>query len=351
MKLKIVCFLIIYSIILISGCGKKLPPTSPDIWPPRVLNVKAENEYHLRVFFSERIDTLSLKRLENFKILNPENSETTSVIYSEIGKKRDDALLTIPKLENVKYSLLIFNIEDIKGNIMTKAERSFKPSQEKDTILPFLEYTKPSRMRTSAPSDSLILLRFSEPMNSLGCGIGDLMLAYIDIDSLFVWNETLTEVNLHYRLVEDKLCKLIILPLFTDLSGNPLGEMRILSLTMDDKVPGNKLCVKVSKNGKGIGKAYAFLEEANEKILTDVISVDTTLSFSFYFTPPDTYLLTILAQDTLDTTGIWWGEKQILFFPDTSRSMDEELEIGFAKREELPSDLMKLYEILKKNIK
>ena len=74
MKLKIVCFSIIISVILVSGCGKKLPPTSPDIWPPRVLNVKAEDEYHLRIFFSERIDTLTPKRLENFKIYGPYNA-------------------------------------------------------------------------------------------------------------------------------------------------------------------------------------------------------------------------------------------------------------------------------------
>lgn len=349
MKLKIIYISIFYILFLLSGCGKKLPPTSPDRWAPRVLNVNAVDEHHLRIFFSEKIDTLTPKKLDNFKILNPENGETTSVIYSERDKKGDEVLITVPKLEDMKYSLLIFNIKDIKGNLMIRAEKSFKPSNEKDTIDPILRYTRPSRIRTSAPLDSIILLRFSEPMDSGACGINDFVTTYIDIDSLFVWNETLTEVTLRYRLVKDKICKVFMLPLMPDLSGNSLIEMRILTLTTSDTLPKNRMNIKIIKDEKELTKTYAFLRNASDRLFQDISPVDTT--FSFFFTPPDTYFISVVAQDSLDTTGLWWGEKKIAFFPDTTRSVDEEVEVDFIKRDRIPESLLNLYKILSTNIK
>lgn len=351
MRLKIVGISIIYILLFISNCGKKLPPTSPDRWAPKVLNVDAVDEHHLRIYFSERIDTLTPKNLTNFKILNSENSETTNVIYSERDKKGDEVLLTIPELEDRKYSLLIFKIKDIKGNLMERAEKSFKPSKEKDTIPPLLKYTRPSRMRTSAPQDSLILLRFSEPMDSGACRIDNFLLTYVALDSLFKWNETLTELTLHYRLVKDKICKLYILPLLPDLSGNPINEMRILTLTTSDTLPKNRMNIKIIKDEKELKETYAFLKLAKDGLFEDITPVDTTLAFSFFFTPPDTYLISIIAQDTIDTTGFWWGEKKTLFLPDTTGSMDEEVEVDFIKREEIPDDLLDLYKILVTNIK
>lgn len=338
-------------IFLFSGCGKKLPPTSPDRWAPRVLNVNPVDDHHLRIYFSERIDTLTPQKLDNFKIVHPENSETTKVIYSERVQKGDEVLLTIPKLAEGRYSLLIFNIKDISGNLMKRAVKPFEPSNEKDTIPPLIKRTRPMRIRTSAPQDSIIFLKFSEPMDSANCSINDFILTYINIDTLFIWDETLTQLSLQYSLAKDKMCKLFILPLLTDLSGNPTSNIRILTLTTLDTIPKNRLHIRIIKNGKQLIKTYAFLTYAKDGLLENISPVDSTLTVSFYFTPPDTYLITILAQNPLDTTGFWWGEKKSLFFPDSTRSMDEEVEVNLTEGKEIPDNLLNLYKILATNIK
>lgn len=351
MRLRTISITILFSLFILSSCGKKLPPTSPDRWAPRVLNVNAIDKHHLCIYFSEKIDTTSARRLEHFMIFNPENSETTAVIFSERDKKGDEVLLTIPELKDSKYSLLIFNIKDLKGNVMKEAIKTFKPSMEKDTIPPLLKHSKPLRIRTSAQKDSIILLMFTEPMDSGACEIGDFISTFIDIDSLFVWNKTLTEVSLRYKLKEGKICKLFVLPLITDLSGNPLGELRILTLTTCDTIPKNRMNVKIIKDGKELTKTHAFLSGAKKGLLQDITAVDTSCTFSFFFAQPDTYQISVISENPLDSSGIWWGESRIEFFPDTTRSMETEVEVNLVKKVEIPESLLNLYKILVKNIK
>jgi len=338
-------------LFLIGGCGKKLPPTSPDRWPPKVLNVEATDKHHLSIYFSERIDTLSPQRLNNFIIINPENSETTSVIYSERAREGDEIMLTIPELEDRNHLLLILNIADVKGNIMKRAEKSFVPTKKMDTIPPVLTRTIPSRIRISASPDSIVTLRFSEPMDSGRVNVNDFILTNLFIDSLFNWNETLTEIKLHYRLLEGKMCKLFILPLMSDLSGNPTSNMKILTFTTDDSLPKNRLNIKFIKNKKKLRNVYAFLRFTGDSLIEDIVPVDTASAFSFFFAPPDTYLVSVFGKDSLDTTGLWCGEKKCIFIPDTTRSMNDELEVHFSKKGEVDANLYKLYQILVKNIK
>jgi hypothetical protein len=342
-------------VMILSGivihCGKKLPPTSPDRWAPRVLSVKAEDRNHLRVFFSEGIDTTSGRIYDNYKIIDPESSETTLVIYSEREKRGDEVLLTIGELEDKKYTLLILNIRDLKGNVMDRAEKSFFPSSERDTIPPLLRYTKPLRMKTSAPLDSLILLRFSEPMDSLSLGMNSFLFSYMKIDSFFEWNETITEVSIRYKIEEGKICKIFILPVTTDLSGNPLGEFRILTFTSIDTFPKNRMSVKITREKKDLVQPYGFLSKLKDDVLQDFYQIDTTYAFSFYFTAQDTYNIYVVSRDSVDTTGFWWGQKQIAFFPDTSRSMNVDVSVSFQKKSEIPGSILRVYKILSEGIR
>jgi hypothetical protein len=350
MKKKIIRYFLSSALILLLSCGKKLPPSSPDRWAPHLLNVSAIDEHHISVFFSERLDTLSPRKLENFKLFNPQSEETTSVILSERTVKGDEILLTIPKLKDAKYILRIFNIADLKGNVLEKAEKAFEPSQDKDTISPIIKKTYPSRALTSAPQDSTVFIEFSEPMDSVNCSVNNLILTNITIDTNFVWNKTLTEFTMRYKLTDDKLCRLFILPSMTDLSGNPLGNMRILTFTAADSLPRNRMDVEIVEEKKSQIKIYAFLALVRGGLLEDIVSVDTSFTFSFFSFYPDTYVISVAAQDSSDTTGLWWGEKQTLFVPDTTGSMDEKVEIDFVDRGKIPEEYFHIYRILRKNI-
>ncbi len=342
---------ILFFLSLFLCCGKKLPPTSPDRWAPKVLNIKPEDKHHIRVFFSERVDTISPQKLGNYRIVNPETAETTAIIYAERTKKGDEVLLTIPELEERKYLLQILSIRDLKGNKMKIAERGFTPSKDLDTISPLLKYTKPSRSLTSAALDSVILIRFSEPMDTSTAGLMDFVTTNIVLDTVFIWNATLTEVIIHYRLMQDKIGKIFILPRMPDLSGNPLGELRILTLTTHDTIPKNRMNITITRIEGKAKEIYAFLSFPDTRMLQDIVSVDTTFECSFYFASPDTYLVSIIAENPDDTTGFWWGEEKILFFPDTSRSMDVLVGVEFRERKIIPYQLMNVFELLNKNVK
>lgn|GEM_PF-4932048 len=341
---------VLFSLIFLScGCGKKLAPTSPDRWPPKVLNVNAIDEHHLTVYFSERIDTVTSQKLMNFEIFNPENAETTSVIFSERAKKGDEVLLTIPKLEDKRYTLFVSNIKDIKGNLMKNAEKSFEPSFEKDTIPPLLVSSKPSRMWIRAPVDSTIMLKFSEPMDSSSIGLDDLILTNVSLDSHFVWNKTLTEVTLRYHLMKDRITRVFVLPLMSDLSGNPSEEMRIITLTSLDTLPQNRMNIKIESSTGEIKKGYAFLRSKTKELLEDITKTDAI--FSFFFIPADTYFVATIAEDSVDTTGYWWGEKKIAFFPDSTGLFNEDITMAFISKERIPAFLLNIFNILTRNTK
>ncbi|OQX54894.1 MAG: hypothetical protein B5M53_05230 [Candidatus Cloacimonas sp. 4484_209] len=352
MKYSIHSFIILTLILsLLANCGKKLPPTSPDRWPPKLLNVNPVDAHHLQCYFSERLDTISPKKLENFKILNTENGETTSIIYSQREKKGDEILLTIPKLTKEKYSLIIFNIRDAAGNLMKKAEKSFIPSLKKDTIPPLLVSTKPMRFHTSAPQDSIIILRFSEPIDSTHISSNDFIATNMTIDPNFIWDRTLTKLTIGYKLSKEKLCKFFILPFVKDLSGNPLNNMKILTLTTADILPKTKLNITVTNFKKSLIKPYAFLFYSKDTLLADIVTIDTTAHFSFYFLPIDSFIVYTLAEDSVDTTGIMFGNKRIAFYPDTSGIMNASVNLYFTKKKNLLSQLFNIYNTITENIK
>lgn len=348
MRRTIILFFV-WSLLLVS-CGKKLPPTSPDRWAPRVLNVQPVDKHHIRIFFSERIDSLTPRKLVNYQIIDHENAETTAVIFAERSKKGDEVLLTIPVLEERKYSLMIYNIADLKGNMMKSAEKGFTPSTEHDTIAPLLKSTKPSRMLSSAPVESTVILTFTEPMDTAGVSFDHFVQTNLRLDTAFVWNKTLTELTLRYTLAEGKMCKLFVLPQPPDLSGNPLAEMRILTLTTNDTIPRNRLNINIVSSDSTFSNIYGFFSGAKDAELHDVVWADTNLSFVLYFATPDTYSLSVIAEHPEDTSGMWWGEKAVVFFPDTTRSMRDTVSVSFVERNALPEKLFELYKLMITNI-
>ncbi len=347
MKKYIVCCVVM--VLFLFSCGKKLPPTSPDRWPPRVLDVQSVDRYHLRVFFSERLDSLTPRKLVNYGIVKHGDAETTSVIYAEREKKGDEVLITIPLLEEEEYSLLIYRIKDLKGNMMEFAEKKFTPSMAPDTVAPLLKATSPSRTLTSAPVESTIVLTFTEPMDTISATPAHFMQTNLMIDSVFAWNKTLTEMTLHYKLEENTMAKLFILPKIPDLSGNPLDDMRILGLTTNDTIPRNRLNIDIAAADSSLINICGFLTRHKDGALHDIVWADTTLSFTIYFATPDTYSVGVVGEHKEDTTGMWWGEKEIAFYPDTTRSMVDTVAVSFVKRDVLPERLFSLYELIKKH--
>lgn len=351
MKKKIINYVLIILVIAFFNCGKKLPPSSPDRWAPHLLNVSAVDEHHLSVFFSESIDTVSPRKLENFILFNPQSDDTIDIILSERTPKGDEIVLTIQKLVDAQYTLTVLNISDIKGNVLKKAEKSFEPSHEKDTIPPIIRRTYPSRVLTSAPIDSLIFIEFSEPMDSVDCSLNNFILTNISIDTNFIWNETITKLNLRYELIGDRLCKLFILPLVTDLSGNFLENMRVITLTSVDSLPKNRMDIGIVKGTENLIDVYAFLTLKGKGLLEDIVAVDTSFSFSFYSIYPDTYVVSVAGRDSSDTTGLWWGEKETVFIPDSVGSMGDNIEIDFIDKGNIPDRYIYLYKILRENLK
>jgi len=82
-----------------------------DIFPPSVLNVTAQDENHIDIIFTERVDKTSTENLNNYQINN--NIEITSVVFDTNGIV---AHLTTTNHQAGNYILIVENITDMAQN-------------------------------------------------------------------------------------------------------------------------------------------------------------------------------------------------------------------------------------------
>ncbi len=127
MKSKII--LILFAFTLVTGCGKKLGPVSPDIWPPYVVQTSAYKG-HINLRFNEPIITdkasitLLGKNGDTIPVLDTvTNLQDYSISLFFDNTKTDDSLYVMVK-----------GITDSSLNKMKQFNRVFGKSIKKDSL-------------------------------------------------------------------------------------------------------------------------------------------------------------------------------------------------------------------------
>lgn len=101
---------------------------SPDITPPQMSNLSLvqNTTEQLQIVFTEKMDTLTLVRTENYKISNSLSVRNIQLIDEKIVRLTFDKKIE----ENLLYTLIIENVKDCSGNLIEKVISNFGKGRE-----------------------------------------------------------------------------------------------------------------------------------------------------------------------------------------------------------------------------
>ncbi|MDY6786995.1 MAG: hypothetical protein SVK54_02605 [candidate division WOR-3 bacterium] len=184
--------LLITAIILMTGCGKKEMPPSPDIFAPKFVSASYTTNSRVMLRFNESIDRsidsvflgdTALWRAEDYVIEN-------NVLY--VYYKKTPSIFRI------------YGIEDRAGNSIDEAGEI--PGN------PLIDSIPPSIVRTTL-NDSLILLTMSEPVRDYSI---DILPRYLSYET-----EAMSEkIYVHYKDTMGTYPIVMIIDSVSDYSGN-----------------------------------------------------------------------------------------------------------------------------------
>ncbi len=97
--------------------------SKPDLTPPQVSNLALiqNPDERLQIIFSEKMDTLTLKQVENYQISNSLSIKKIELIDEKIVRLTFDKKIE----DNLLYTLIIRNVKDCSGNLIEENSLSF----------------------------------------------------------------------------------------------------------------------------------------------------------------------------------------------------------------------------------
>jgi hypothetical protein len=182
---------ILFSILLIGGCARKGPPTSPDRTPPKLSSVEALDRYHIEIKMSEAVKNAEAEKIKNFTAYS--SIETLNIKASVHNV--DKIWLTTDLMDSSQYKLIIRNMVDYSGNIMKEASKFFRGNPNPDTTPPLI-ISSPKRLLEGVSSDTSFVLRFSEVVDS------SLFLLLPPSRFTINWNDIKTETKLEFQSLD-----------------------------------------------------------------------------------------------------------------------------------------------------
>lgn len=224
---------------LLVSCGKKEPPPSPDRWPPRLVSVKALDNLHVSCYFSEELDEVYAERRENYGILGPK--ESLPVIAASLDRAGVEVVLVTSPQEETEYSLSVKGVRDLAGNhIGEGTEVPFRGSLLPDTLPPRVTFSYPRNLDMRVPTDTSLVLSFSEPMDT--ATVHPILLPS-DLPLSTTWSASMNRVAVEpgrsgeETLKEDRTYRLLVSRRGRDLGGNRLREVLRVTFSTGDSLP------------------------------------------------------------------------------------------------------------------
>jgi hypothetical protein len=224
------------SMLFFMHCGKKGIPPSPDRWKPKVKKVIAEDRNHLKILFSEKISKETAEDVENYSIMSADDY-VLFVIGARMEKDGITVYLTTEKQRDMEYIVEIKGILDLAGNEVKGGTRKIRGSNSLDHISPTLLSLSPAPGKTNINSDSLLILTFSETMDTASVRGGFTILPHLPFD--LHWNPSLSVVQIGVRdgYHEKYVNRVYVTKGCRDYAGNSLKTSSSTFFTLDDSLP------------------------------------------------------------------------------------------------------------------
>jgi hypothetical protein len=221
--------------LLLVGCAKKAPPPSPDRWSPRVRDVEAVNRRHLKVRFSESVDSESSVQTSNYACFESTTSVPLQILAASMRNSREIDLTTSNQ-SDVSYTLVVSGVKDQSDNEMAVQKVEFVGTKVLDTHPPRIVGTYPADGSAGIQADSAVIVRFSEFMDSTSVlsSWGLLPEGHLNIH----WDDGFTEFRFFpEELQAGEVYTLYLTDGCRDLEGNRLEEWSFLTFTSDSALP------------------------------------------------------------------------------------------------------------------
>ncbi|MEO0122485.1 MAG: Ig-like domain-containing protein [candidate division WOR-3 bacterium] len=199
-------------------CAHKGPPLRIDRIDPGLKKITPINEHQILLFFSEELDTLSIKP-ENFTIYTEQ--DTLKIISVTPGNTPDQISLYTQKMTKIEYFIegRVYDLAKRVGIFKTKFTGSIKP----DTISPVIySYSKGFKLKNfyiefSEPVDTTAIIFYVFPKRKMAKDWYYMKKLYLKPES-----DSLNYDTTYYLFLKE----------IKDLSGNP-GAPFVTTITPD----------------------------------------------------------------------------------------------------------------------
>ncbi len=252
---------VFWLLVLTSFCAKKLPPTSPDRFAPRLKKIETVDRLHIRLKFSEPIDTRSIAK-DDFSITA--DSSTLRVLSVSSAEDPNSLLLLTEPQKLIGYDVHGL-VRDTANNI-TRFQKSFIGSTQPDTVPPHIIAIAPSVSAVRVRKNFTIRLIFSEPMDTTKA------LAYAILPGALKNRIGLRwapdQAGLSFAITDslgpDTTVYFIFAPTLPDLEGNPLVAPGFTVFTTDSALPASSVSGSLKFRAQALANGVILFYQKNE---------------------------------------------------------------------------------------
>lgn len=255
-------FLFACSLLTLTAfCAKKLPPTSPDRFAPRLKKIETVDRLHVRLKFSEPIDTRSIAK-NDFTITT--DSSTLRVLSVSSAEDPNSLLLLTDPQKPIGYA--VSGLVRDTANNMTRFQMSFIGSTQPDTVPPHIIAIAPSVSAVRVRKNFAIRLLFSEPMDTTQALAYAIMPGALKNRIGLRW--TPDQAGLSFAITDslgpDTTVYFIFAPTLPDLEGNPLVAPGFTVFTTDSALPASSVSGSLTFRARPVAQGIIFFYQKNE---------------------------------------------------------------------------------------
>ncbi len=257
--------------------------TKIDTLPPRVLDVKMLDQYHIYLKFSEELNSELLKN-QSFQIVDTTSRLISNIQYFFIPPDKRSELVLIPEQKintDTDFFLNINNLEDNNGNILSNEQTSFFTTDKIDTNAIKILKIEPSDFRLDY-IDASINIFFDDAFqkNKIDEAIEflDQIISKVPFDLSFI-DDASIKIKPLQRLKLDSRYNLVLkMNLLPDAAENVADTIITLNFVTKNEFEFSGLCGKINSDKENL---ILVLESENNSELKNYFNLNSKKEFEF----------------------------------------------------------------------
>lgn len=261
-----------------AGCAKKLPPPSPDRFPPRLERVVTRSRTQFELEFDEPVEPAATP-VESLQLAGPAGP----VVVRGVSRGRGDTRLL------VWSAVQSPGVYEVRGRAADRAGNSvrfrgrFKASERVDTIAPRVVALEPRPGTARVRAGLRVVVRLSEPADT-AVGLRWFFVP-AGLDSVFrsAWDRDWQTLSFGSRdsLVPGMIVSFVVPAGWRDLEGNR-ARFAAATVFYSDSAPPPALCsgvVGVADSAGAVAGAVVFVEDERGTVAVAAVEPDGRFTF------------------------------------------------------------------------